>query len=87
MTAPTLTTKLDREAPDAKARFEHNKALATDLRSSVVLLSGVRRDRPISLSSLRVRLYPVPRSNRLFLRRGELQRAFHLSYRFRVRFA
>ena len=27
MTAPVLTTKLDREAPDAKARFDHNQAL------------------------------------------------------------
>ncbi|MBX7539471.1 carboxyl transferase domain-containing protein [Qipengyuania sphaerica] len=35
MTAPVLTSTLDREAPDAKARFEHNKSLATDLRSTV----------------------------------------------------
>ena len=35
MTAPTLTTKLDREAPDAKARFDHNRALAEDLREKV----------------------------------------------------
>lgn len=35
MTAPVLTSKLDRDAPDAKARFEHNKALAEDLRSHV----------------------------------------------------
>ena len=35
MTAPVLTSTLDREAPDAKARFEHNTSLATDLRSTV----------------------------------------------------
>lgn len=35
MTAPTLTSTLDREAPDAKTRFEHNKALAEELRSAV----------------------------------------------------
>jgi len=35
MTAPVLTTKLDREAPDAKARAEHNQTLASDLRASV----------------------------------------------------
>ncbi|QZD86817.1 carboxyl transferase domain-containing protein [Qipengyuania psychrotolerans] len=35
MTAPALTSTLDREAPDAKARFEHNKSLAADLRASV----------------------------------------------------
>src|SRR3546814_729867 len=31
MTAPVLSTKLDREAPDAKARFAHNEALADEL--------------------------------------------------------
>ncbi len=35
MTAPTLTSMLDRDAPDAKARFEHNTSLAADLRSTV----------------------------------------------------
>ena len=35
MTAPTLTTKLDREAPEAKARFAHNHALAQQLRAAV----------------------------------------------------
>ena len=35
MTAPVLTSTLDREAPDAKARFEHNKSLAAALRSTV----------------------------------------------------
>tara|TARA_Y100000815_G_scaffold101696_1_gene90477 strand:+ start:241 stop:1851 length:1611 start_codon:yes stop_codon:yes gene_type:complete len=35
MTAPVLTSTLDREAPDARARFEHNKSLAGELRSTV----------------------------------------------------
>ncbi len=35
MTAPVLTSTLDREAPDAKARFEHNRELAEELRSAV----------------------------------------------------
>ena len=35
MTAPVLTSTLDRVAPDAKARFEHNKGLAEELRSAV----------------------------------------------------
>ena len=35
MTAPVLTSTLDRDAPDAKTRFEHNKSLAADLRSTV----------------------------------------------------
>lgn len=35
MTAPTLTTKLDRSSPEARARFDHNKALADDLRGKV----------------------------------------------------
>jgi len=35
MTAPVLTSRLDREAPDARARFEHNKSLAAELRSTV----------------------------------------------------
>ena len=32
MTAPTLTSTLDRDAPDAKARFDHNQTLARHLR-------------------------------------------------------
>ncbi|MXO48865.1 methylcrotonoyl-CoA carboxylase [Erythrobacter vulgaris] len=35
MTAPVLTSTLDREAPDAEARFDYNKSLAVDLRSTV----------------------------------------------------
>jgi 3-methylcrotonyl-CoA carboxylase beta subunit len=35
VSAAVLTSTLDREAPDAKVRFEHNKSLAADLRSTV----------------------------------------------------
>ena len=35
MTAPVLMSTLDREAPEAKARFTHNASLAADLRASV----------------------------------------------------
>ncbi|MBX7501476.1 methylcrotonoyl-CoA carboxylase [Qipengyuania sp. YG27] len=35
MTAPVLTSTLDRETPEAKARFEHNRSLAAELRSTV----------------------------------------------------
>ena len=35
MTAPVLTSKLDRESPEAKTRFDHNKALAAELRERV----------------------------------------------------
>ena len=35
MTAPTLTTKLDRESPEARARHAHNHALAQELRAHV----------------------------------------------------
>ncbi|TNE46736.1 MAG: methylcrotonoyl-CoA carboxylase, partial [Sphingomonadales bacterium] len=47
MTAPVLTSKLDREAPDAKARFAHNKGLAEELRAKVAeaSLGGAERHR------------------------------------------
>jgi 3-methylcrotonyl-CoA carboxylase beta subunit len=47
MTAPTLTTKLDRESPEAKARFAHNHALAQDLRARVAeaALGGTEKSR------------------------------------------
>lgn len=47
MTAPVLTSKLDREAPDAKALFAHNKALAAELRAMVAeaALGGPERSR------------------------------------------
>ena len=35
MTAPVLTTKLDTESPEAKARSEHKRGLNDELRSAV----------------------------------------------------
>ena len=78
MTAPVLTTKLDREAPDAKARFEHNKALASELRASVAAaaLGGPARSRERHVS--RGKLLPRERVERLldpgspFLEIGQL---------------
>ncbi|MEM6585965.1 MAG: carboxyl transferase domain-containing protein, partial [Pseudomonadota bacterium] len=84
MTAPALTTKLDREAPDAKARFEHNKALASDLRSEVAKasLGGAERSRERHVA--RGKLLPRDRVERLldpgspFLEIGQL--AAHSMY-------
>ena len=66
MTAPTLTTKLDREAPDAKARFDHNRSLAEDLREKVAeaALGGSERHRERHVS--RGKLLPRERVARLF---------------------
>jgi 3-methylcrotonyl-CoA carboxylase beta subunit len=65
MTAPVLTSKLDREAPDAKARFEHNKALAHDLRAKVAeaALGGPEKHRDRHVS--RGKLLPRDRVERL----------------------
>ncbi|TWJ08897.1 carboxyl transferase domain-containing protein [Altererythrobacter ishigakiensis] len=78
MTAPVLTSKLDREAPDAKARFDHNKALADDLRASVAEAApgGPERSRERHVS--RGKLLPRERVERLldpgspFLEIGQL---------------
>ncbi|MEM7702739.1 MAG: carboxyl transferase domain-containing protein [Pseudomonadota bacterium] len=78
MTAPALTTKLDREAPDAKARFDHNKALAEQLRADVAVasLGGPERSRERHVS--RGKLLPRERVERLldpgspFLEIGQL---------------
>ena len=78
MTAPTLTSKLDRESPDAKARFEHNKALAAELRAHVAkaALGGSERARERHTS--RGKLLPRERVERLldpgspFLEIGQL---------------
>lgn len=78
MTATTLTTKLDREAPDAKARFDHNKALAEQLRTTVAeaALGGPERSRERHVS--RGKLLPRERVERLldpgssFLEIGQL---------------
>ena len=78
MTAPTLTSMLDREAPDAKARFDHNKALATELREKVAeaALGGSEKHRERHVS--RGKLLPRERVERLldpgspFLEIGQL---------------
>ena len=78
MTAPTLTTQLDRETPDAKARFAHNQGLAEELRSTVAAaaLGGPEKHRDRHVS--RGKLLPRDRVERLldpgspFLEVGQL---------------
>ena len=78
MTAPTLTTKLDRAAPEAKARFAHNHALASELRARVAeaALGGPDKHRERHVS--RGKLLPRERVERLldpgspFLEIGQL---------------
>ncbi len=78
MTAPTLTTKLDRESPEAKARFAHNHALAQQLRAAVAeaALGGTEKSRERHVS--RGKLLPRERVERLldpgspFLEVGQL---------------
>ena len=78
MTAPVLTSMLDREAPDAKARFDHNKALANELREKVAeaALGGSEKHRERHVS--RGKLLPRERVERLldpgspFLEIGQL---------------
>ena len=78
MTAPALTSKLDREAPEAKARFAHNHALAADLRARVAeaALGGNEKSRERHVS--RGKLLPRERVERLldpgspFLEIGQL---------------
>jgi len=78
MTAPTLTTKLDRESAEAKARFAHNSALAEELRAKVAeaALGGPEKHRERHTS--RGKLLPRERVERLldpgspFLEIGQL---------------
>ncbi len=78
MTAPTLTTKLDRESAEAKARFAHNKGLADELRERVAeaSLGGSEKSRERHVS--RGKLLPRDRVERLldpgspFLEIGQL---------------
>ncbi|MBH1943124.1 methylcrotonoyl-CoA carboxylase [Erythrobacter sp. YJ-T3-07] len=78
MTAPVLISMLDREAPDAKARFDHNKALAQQLREKVAeaALGGSKKHRERHVS--RGKLLPRERVERLldpgspFLEIGQL---------------
>ncbi|MGI9377636.1 MAG: carboxyl transferase domain-containing protein [Tsuneonella suprasediminis] len=78
MTAPILPTRLDRENPEAKARFAHNKALADDLRAKVAqaALGGSEKHRERHVA--RGKLLPRERVERLldpgspFLEIGQL---------------
>jgi 3-methylcrotonyl-CoA carboxylase beta subunit len=78
MTAPTLTSTLDRESPDAKARFGHNMELAEQLRSTVAAaaLGGSEGSRERHIG--RGKLLPRERVERLldpgspFLEIGQL---------------
>jgi len=78
MTAPTLTTKLDRESPEAKARFAYNHDLAQELRARVAeaALGGTEKSRERHVS--RGKSLPRERVERLldpgspFLEIGQL---------------
>src|SRR6478672_11422194 len=78
MTAPVLTTKLDRESAEAKARFARNKALSNELRAKVAeaALGGSEKHRERHVS--RGKLLPRERVERLldpgspFLEIGQL---------------
>ena len=78
MTAPVLSSKLDRDSPEAKARFEHNKALSEELRARVAeaALGGTEKHRERHVS--RGKLLPRERVERLldpgspFLEIGQL---------------
>ncbi|WP_427964262.1 carboxyl transferase domain-containing protein [Altererythrobacter sp.] len=78
MSAPVLTSTLDRESPEAKARFAHNKALAEELRAKVAetALGGTEKHRERHVS--RGKLLPRERVERLldpgspFLEVGQL---------------
>ncbi len=65
MTAPVLTSKLDRESTEAKARFAHNRSLADDLRAKVAkaALGGPEKQRERHTS--RGKLLPRERVERL----------------------
>ncbi len=78
MSAPVLTSKLDRESAEAKARLAHNKALADELRAKVAesALGGPEKHRERHVA--RGKLLPRERVERLldpgspFLEIGQL---------------
>ena len=78
MTAPVLTSKLDTDTPEAKARARHNRALAQELRAKVAeaALGGSEKHRERHVS--RGKLLPRERVERLldpgspFLEIGQL---------------
>ena len=78
MTAPVLTSKIDQEAPEAKARFDHNTALAQDLRAEVAKASLGGSEKSRERHTSRGKLLPRERVERLldpgspFLEVGQL---------------
>ena len=78
MTAPVLASTLDREAPDARARFEHNRALAEELRTKVAEAAEGGSERSRERHTSRGKLLPRERVERLldpgapFLEIGQL---------------
>lgn len=78
MSAPILTSKINRESPETKARFAHNRALAAQLRAAVAeaALGGPEKHRERHVS--RGKLLPRERVERLldpgspFLEIGQL---------------
>jgi len=78
MSAPTLTSRLDRTSPEARARFAHNLALAQELRARVAAaaLGGPEKHRQRHVA--RGKLLPRERVERLldpaspFLEIGQL---------------
>lgn len=78
MSAPTLTSKLDREGSQAKARFAHNKALAEELRAEVAAAALGGSEQSRARHTARGKLLPRERVERLldpgspFLEIGQL---------------
>jgi 3-methylcrotonyl-CoA carboxylase beta subunit len=78
MTAPVLTSKLDLESPESRARRDHNRSLAAELRAKVAqaALGGTEKHRERHVS--RGKLLPRERVERLldpgspFLEIGQL---------------
>ncbi|MDE2563300.1 MAG: methylcrotonoyl-CoA carboxylase [Sphingomonadales bacterium] len=65
MTAPVLSTSLDRESPEAQARFAHNKALAEDLRAKVAQAALGGNEKSRERHTARGKLLPRERVERL----------------------
>ncbi len=78
MTAPTLATKLDRESPEAKNRYAHNRALAEELRARVAQAARGGSEQHRERHVARGKLLPRDRVERLldpgapFLEIGQL---------------
>jgi 3-methylcrotonyl-CoA carboxylase beta subunit len=78
MSAPVITSKLDLESPEAKARAAHNRALARDLRAKAAEAALGGPDKSRERHSARGKLLPRERVERLldpgspFLEIGQL---------------